>query len=309
MAKHDAASESMAHLLLARELAQVLDKHGLHAQLSLTDAQGQPLSAAAQAALAADLRAAQQKIEHMRRLASIGVLAAGVTHEARNLLTGSMGFAQLLREKAQDPEIVREMARTIEGELRRCVDVVAGFLKLSRSGMEPTRDLSIAELVGPVERLVAHSVRQHSCNLCVSVEDGLPNVLGRASDLHRVLINLIMNAADAAHMPGMHIALSARRSPEGNVELRVCDDGPGVPDAIAERIFEPFFSTKEAGEGTGLGLAISRTIAEAHGGKLTLERSASPGATFMLTLPPVGKRLDGRTLGGGGAGAGTEVPK
>ena len=100
---------------------------------------------------------------------------------------------------------------------------------------------------------------------------------------------------------GVHIALHARRSADGNVELRVSDDGPGVPDAIAERIFEPFFSTKEAGEGTGLGLAISRSIAEAHGGKLTLERTASPGATFVLTLPPLGKRLDGRSL------AGTEV--
>jgi signal transduction histidine kinase len=307
MVKHDSASDSLVHLVLMRELSQVLEKHGLSAQLSLTDALGLPLTATAQTSLAADLRAAQQKIEHMRRLASIGVLAAGVTHEARNLLTGSMGFAQLLREKAQEPESVREMARTIEGELRRCVDVVAGFLKLSRSGMEPTRDLSISELVAPVERLVTHSVRQRGCNLGVSIDAGIPNVLGRASDLHRVLINLVMNASDAAHMPGVQILLHARRGADGNIEVRVCDDGPGVPEAIAERIFEPFFSTKEAGEGTGLGLAISRSIAEAHGGKLTLERSAAPGATFMLTLPPIGKRLDGRTLAG--TLGGTEVPK
>ena len=227
---------------------------------------------------------------------AIGTLAAGVTHEARNLLTGSLGFAQLLREKAQDPESVREMARTIEGELLRCVDVVAGFLKLSHSGLEPTRELSIVELVAPVERLVAHSVRQRGCSLRVELQDELPSVLARASDLHRVLINLIMNAADAAHMPGVHIWLSAQLAADGNVELRVSDDGPGVPEAIAERIFEPFFSTKQAGEGTGLGLAISRSIVEAHGGKLSLERTQTPGATFTLTMPPSGKRLDGLPL-------------
>jgi len=302
MAKHDAVGDSMAHLLMPRELAQVLEKHGVSAHWQLSDAQGLPLPAAIQAALAADLRAAQNKLEHLRRLAAIGTLAAGVTHEARNLLTGSLGFAQLLREKAQEPETVRDMARTIEGELRRCVDVVAGFLKLSRSGMEPTRELSIVELVAPVERLVAHSVGQRGCCLRVQLAAELPNVLGRASDLHRVLINLVMNAADAAHMQGVQIVLSARLSADGNVELRVSDDGPGVPDAIAERIFEPFFSTKHAGEGTGLGLAISRSIAEAHGGRLSLERTLTPGASFNLTLPPAGKRLDGRPL------VTTEVP-
>jgi signal transduction histidine kinase len=139
-------------------------------------------------------------------------------------------------------------------------------------------------------------VRQRGCTLRVAIEDELPSVLGRASDLHRVLINLVMNAADAAHMPGVHILLHAQRGADGNLELRVTDDGPGVPDAIAERIFEPFFSTKQSGEGTGLGLAISRSIAEAHGGKLSLERSLTPGASFLLTLPPAGRRLDGRPL-------------
>jgi two-component system NtrC family sensor kinase len=293
MAKVD-PTDSLTQLLLPRELTQVLERRGVVARIQLSDLAGEVLGAAQQSGLVADLRAAHQKFEHLRRLASIGALAAGVTHEARNLLTGSLGFAQLLQSKSHDSAAVVDTARTIEHELRRCVEVVASFLKLSRAGMEPTRDLEVAEIVRPVERLVAHYVRQHGCSLRVEVDEGLPKILGRVGDLQRVLINLIVNAADAAHMPGVHIMLSAQRNAAGCVEVRVVDDGPGVPPAIAERIFEPFFSTKEAGEGTGLGLSISRSVAEAHGGQLVLEPTLTPGAAFVLRLPVAGCRLDGR---------------
>lgn len=295
MAKLDPV-DTLTQLLLPREIAQVLNKRGVVAHVKFYDQSGQALPSTEHAGLVSELRAAQQKIEHLRRLASIGALAAGVTHEARNLLTGSLGFTQLLITKAHDVAAVQETARTIESELRRCVEVVASFLKLSRTGMEPTREVSMSEILGPVERLVSHYVRQRGCTLRVSSEEGVPAIFGRASDLQRVLINLIVNAADAAHMPGVHILLSAHLAPDGNVEIRVADDGPGVPAAIVERIFEPFFSTKEAGEGTGLGLSISRSIAESHGGQLVLENSLTPGAAFVLRLPVAGRRLDGRPL-------------
>jgi two-component system NtrC family sensor kinase len=107
-----------------------------------------------------------------------------------------------------------------------------------------------------------------------------------------------VNAADAAQGPGVHIRLVVQTGPDSSVELRVIDDGPGVPAAIAQRIFEPFFSTKEAGEGTGLGLSISRSIAEAHGGKLFLDSLPdTPGATFVLRLPALGNAPTGRPAG------------
>jgi signal transduction histidine kinase len=294
MAKLD-PQDAMTQLLLARELAQVLDKYGVVAHVELRDKEGAPLPATHAPGLIADLRAAQQKIEHLRRLSSIAALAAGVTHEARNLLTGSLGFTQLLRTKSHDAVVVQETARTIESELRRCVEVVAGYLKLSRAGTEVTHALDVAEVIVPVQRLVAYHVRQRGCSLRVSVEPDLPKLLGRAGELQRVLINLIVNAADAAHVPGVHIDLSVQSGPDSSVELRVADDGPGVPPAIAQRIFEPFFSTKEAGEGTGLGLSISRSIAEAHGGKLFLESSPTmPGAIFVLRLPALGNAPTGR---------------
>jgi two-component system NtrC family sensor kinase len=293
MSKHEPAGDSLTALLLSREIVEALQTQGVSVRVRLTDPLGKPLPRARRASLRGELHAAQQKLEHMRRLASIGALAAGVTHEARNLLTGSLGFAQLLRTKAHDASVVAEMARMIETELRRCTEVVASFLKLARSGEEPARELAVAEIVSPVERLVSHAVNQRGCNLRVELANDLPQVLGRAGDLQRVLINLVLNAADAADHAGGQIVLSARRGAGGNVELRVCDDGPGVAAELAERIFEPFFSTK-TGTGTGLGLSISRSIAAAHGGKLELEPRLTPGAVFVLTLPPAGLRLDGR---------------
>jgi signal transduction histidine kinase len=299
MVKSDASNQTLGQLILTREYAEVLHRHGLSWQLRLSDEHGNSPAGPALAALVSDLRAAQQRSEHARRLVQTGTLAASVTHEIRNLLTGALGFAQLLRTKSYDAERVKDTAQLIEAELRRCVDVIATFLKHSRSGMEATRELAVDEVLLAVERLTAHSLRQRACTLQIEIGDDVPKVLGRSSDLQRIFLNLVLNAADAAHTSGTRIMLSAQRGADGNVELRVSDDGPGVPTAIAERIFEAFFSTKPAGEGTGIGLSISRNIAEAHGGQLLLESKLTPGATFLLRLPPIGKRLDGRAITGG----------
>ena len=184
MANSDPES-SLTQLLIAREFVQVLEKHGLVANVQLSDLTGAPLTAAQETTLHAELRSAQQNIEHLRRLASIAALAAGVTHEARNLLTGSLGFTQLLRSKAHDAQVVQETARTIETELLRCVEVVASYLKLSRAGVEATHELDVSEVIVPVQRLVDYQVRQRGCTLRVSVEQGLPKLLGRASELQR----------------------------------------------------------------------------------------------------------------------------
>jgi signal transduction histidine kinase len=292
MSKSPHERAPLTPLLLSRELVQVLEKHGVTVQLKLCDARGRTLSQRAETALFPELRAAQEKLEHLRRLGVVAALAAGVTHDLRNLLTGSLGFTQILRAKARDAALVQDTARTIETELRRCVALVASFLKLSRSGAEPMMELIMGEVVEPVAQLCAHSLRQRGCTLNVELASGLPKVLGRAADLQRVLINLVLNAADAA--PGVHIVLRAESAADGNLQIGVSDDGPGVPPELAERIFEPFFSTKDASQGTGLGLAISRGIAEAHGGKLTLLAAEGRGATFVLELPAL--RQDGRPV-------------
>lgn len=270
-------------MLLSEDIRKVLDHLGIRAHMELTDESGRPLTAAARHSLITHLANVAQRTQHTARLATVGSLAAGVTHEARNLLTGVVGFAQLLIAKAGDGES-RDMLKSIECEARRCVDMLASYLKLSRSSVESVRSLTANEIVKPIEHLVAYQLRQRQCTLALVVADNLPRVLGSVSELQRVLINLVINAADACGKGG-HIFVQAD-SPDGqSLQLSVTDDGPGVPEELREKIFEPFFSTKTAGDGTGLGLALSRSIAEAHGGSLTLESSARPGTTFTLKLP------------------------
>jgi signal transduction histidine kinase len=271
--------------LIPREIVALLAKRGLSLRVELRDEHGQSVAPQAREGLIDALGCAQTRLGHTERLAAVGSLAAGVVHEARNLLTGALGFSQLLAMKPHEPSVVKEMARMIEAETRRCVDLLAGFLKLSRSGVEAARLLDAANIVSPVERLVAPSLDNRDCTLAVALADDLPRVFGCSGELQRVLINLILNAADAVG-PGGHILVTGHVAEDGGLELSVIDDGPGVPAALAERIFEPFFSTKTAEHGTGLGLSLSRAIVEAHGGKLVLDRSATPGATFVVHLPP-----------------------
>lgn len=283
MQKDGPTVELFTSLLLSEDIQQVLARHGLHVQVELTDPSGRPPTPAMRQSLINDLAVVMQRSEHVRRLATVGSLAAGVTHEARNLLTGVVGFAQVLMAKTTAGE-TQEMLRSIETEAHRCVEMLASYLKLSRSGVEAVRLLAASEIVRPIESLVAYQLRQRQCSLAVSVPDGVSRVLGSGSELQRVLINLVLNAADACGKGG-HIFIEAAYEDGQNLTIRVTDNGPGVPVELQERIFEPFFSTKSASDGTGLGLALSRRIAESHRGELILEASERPGTTFCLRLP------------------------
>jgi signal transduction histidine kinase len=291
MAEDETQTALLRSLLIEPQTSQLLERRGLSVRIMLLDAtSGAAIEPESRADVLEELRAVQRKLEHVRRLATVGVLAAGITHEARNLLTGALGFAQLLVAKSHDPKHVKEMARTIEAETRRCVDILMSFLKLSRAGASPARVLEVSELVTPVERLLSHPLHMRGCTLAVVLEPNLPSVVGCAGDLQRVLINLVLNAADAASSGG-HVELCGRRGPNGSIDLCVRDDGPGVSAALAQQIFEPFFSTKPEGTGTGLGLSLSRSIAEAHGGQLLLDAQndqdppRTRGASFTVRLP------------------------
>jgi signal transduction histidine kinase len=198
-------------------------------------------------------------------------------------MTGVLGFAQVLLATAAPGEL-RDSLQMIVVEARHCAELLANYLKLSRSSAEAVRLLDAAEIVRPIASVVAYELRQRQCSLAVSVEDDLPRVLGSASELQRVIINLVLNAADACGKGG-HIYVHATSDDGQSLRIDVVDDGPGVPPELRDLIFEPFFTTKSAAEGTGLGLALSRRVAETHRGELFLVTEARPGTTFRLRLP------------------------
>ncbi|BDG03203.1 sensor histidine kinase [Anaeromyxobacter oryzae] len=230
-------------------------------------------------AMTAALRDHQEKLVRSEKLAGIGRLAAGVAHEINNPLGVILGYAKLLRKRADG--VLAEDLAVVEEEALRAKEIVDGLLDLSRPLPPPGTD--------PVDlRVLADDVvaRLRDARLldgvAVSV-DGVARAPGHAEKLRQVLVNLVLNAAEAAGAGGRVAVRVGGR--DGAAEVAVEDSGPGIPDAARAKLFEPFFTTKP--RGTGLGLAVSRAIARAHGGELAAGDAPGGGARFALTLPAV----------------------
>jgi two-component system NtrC family sensor kinase len=147
--------------------------------------------------------------------------------------------------------------------------------------------LALNDVVTESIELVAYALRIDGIDVRVDVAGDLPRLWADRHELQQVLVNLLTNAHHAMReSPSRQLLVETRHDVgRGRVALRISDSGPGVPEAFRDRIFEPFFTTKPVGQGTGLGLSVCRSIVEAHGGTLTLERDPLPGAVFRIELP------------------------
>jgi signal transduction histidine kinase len=227
-------------------------------------------------AMTAALKEHQDRLVESEKLAGIGRLAAGVAHEMNNPLGVILGYAKLLRRRA-DPEAAADLA-VIEEETLRAKEIVDGLLDLSRplpAGGERVDLRALSDEV--VSRLREARLLE---GVEVSVE-GAASAAGHPEKLRQVLVNLVRNAAEAAG-PGGRVAVAVGER-DGSAEVSVQDSGPGIPPERRARLFEPFFTTKA--RGTGLGLAVSRAIARAHGGELAADAPDGGGARFALRLP------------------------
>jgi len=229
-----------------------------------------------------ELREIQEQLLRSERLAAIGQLAAGVSHEIDNPVGIILGHAELLLEDLPPDDSRREDVRAIIDECRRCRRITGGLLGLARSA---PGEKVLVDLPGLVDSVFASLRPQklfRGVALRLRAEPQLPPVWGDTDHLRQVLVNLLLNGAQAMQGEG---AVLIRLSVEGEeVVVRVQDTGPGVPEAMREKIFEPFVTTKGREEGTGLGLSLCRKLIEDHGGRLELEASEK-GACFRLLLP------------------------
>ena len=173
----------------------------------------------------------------------------------------------------------------IEGESKRCGDLVKNMLTFSRSAPMNLEWTNVNTIVDRCLRLVQHQLELGSVQLQVDLAEDVPMLHCDPSQVEQVLLALIMNAIDA--MPrGGNLLLRSRSLPQSRqVELQVRDDGMGIPPELLPRLFEPFLTTKETGKGVGLGLAISKTIIERHGGEIEVESQPGRGTTFYVFLP------------------------
>lgn len=230
-----------------------------------------------------ELRQVQESLIRAEKLAAIGQLAAGVSHEIDNPVGIILGYAELLLEEfpADDPR--REDVETIIRECKRCRRITGGLLGLARS--EPTRRerVVLGELVDETCRSLWVQKLFRDIRLRVVRPPAPVAITGDGDKLRQVLINLLLNAAQALGGAGEIRIELAREG--GRCRLTVADSGPGIAPADREKIFEPFFTTKERGLGTGLGLAVCRKLVEEHGGGIEAETAAGGGARFRVVLP------------------------
>ena len=226
----------------------------------------------------------RDQLIHAERLAAAGQLVSGVAHELNNPLQSVVGFAELLIDGERRPEVRADLEQ-IQSEANRAAKIVRNLLAFVRRSSSERARASLNDLVQSAVALRAYEFGVANIELDVQCEADVPLVLVNREEIQQVLLNLLLNAEHAMRVSPGRRQLSIRtRASQAGVSVDVHDNGPGIPPAVAGRIFEPFFSTKEVGEGTGLGLSIALGIVEAHGGTLVLA-DAAQGACFRLTLP------------------------
>jgi PAS domain S-box-containing protein len=232
---------------------------------------------------------ARAQLQQAYKMAALGEMAGGVAHEINNPLSIVIGKSRQLVEVAAakpiDAAVVQEFAGAIASTAQRIAGIVHGISTISRrSDKDPCVSVDIGSLVDGTIALVAAKFRRASVDLRVDDRDRQTRLECRPPELCQVLLNLLGNALDAvAPLQDKWVQVGAFAQGDW-VELTVTDSGSGVPEAVRDKIMDPFFTTKEFGKGTGLGLSISKGIVESHGGTLTLDE-ACPNTRFVVRLP------------------------
>ena len=238
-------------------------------------------------------RRLQEQLLQSEKMSAIGQLIAGVAHDLNNPLASVVGFSDLLGEAADVPPRLAEPLAVIRQEAERASAIVRNLLSFARR-QEGERHLqSIRPILESTHQLLRNQLMAARIELTLTFEPGLPEVEVHANQIKQVFVNIINNASQAIASTrgktgvGGRIDIVTRCEPDG-LSVNISDNGPGIPQAVAQHVFEPFFSTKSEGEGTGLGLSISLGIVKEHGGNITVDPggpATGRGATFSVELP------------------------
>ncbi len=225
----------------------------------------------------------KQRLIQTERLAAIGRMAAHVTHEVRNPLSSIGLNVELLEEEIGGAGVeAKALLRAIEREIDRLTAITEEYLRLARLPAPRLEPESLGEIVLEVGRFVAREMETSSVRLRVEVEPDLPLVAADEPQIRQALLNLLRNAREAMS-DGGEVGLEARAE-AGGVQIRVIDQGPGIPPVERAHIFDLFYSTKE--RGTGLGLPLTQQIVAAHAGRIRCDDGPSGGTVFSIWFPP-----------------------
>jgi two-component system, NtrC family, sensor kinase len=230
----------------------------------------------------------EEQLQISEKMASIGLLAAGVAHEVNTPLTGISSFTQMLLQGAEPDDPKTKVLEKIERQTFRAAKIVNGLLNLARPAQTDSAAVDANVVINDVLALLEHQLRNGRIQVRKELSTTPLLVQGIEYKLQQVFLNLFLNARDA--MPRGGWLTIASREDEAGAVVEIGDTGSGIPPEQLSRIYDPFFTTKELGKGTGLGLSITYGIIQEHGGTITCDSAIGQGTRFTLSLPTVSSK-------------------
>ena len=239
------------------------------------------------------IRELEEALRHADRLSMLGTLAAGLSHEVKNPLGGIRGSAQLLEMELEPNSPLGEYTSVMIKEVERVNNIIEELMDLARPRPPAMSDVNLAQLLGDIVLLQQEAHRKLNISFYLDFDPSIPPIRGDEALLTRLFLNLIKNAAEAVPQNG-RIAISCKiaadyhlhnpgRKPIPWVVVEITDNGPGISPEDRERIFTPFFTTKQ--QGSGLGLATCQKIVGSHKGFISVKSKPDEGTTIRVSLP------------------------
>lgn len=238
------------------------------------------------------LRLAELEAAQSEKLASVGLLAAGIAHELNNPLTGVLTFSHLMRQKLPDGSQDAEDMDLVIRETKRCASIIRRLLDFARQKAPEKKFTDLNRVIEETARFIERPAHLQNTDITLELAPDLPQVWVDEDQVKQVVMNMLVNAQHATEAGGS-ITVRTRvcdyRFRGGDdvpaVEVAIIDTGCGIPEGDLKKIFDPFFTSKEVGKGTGLGLSVSHGIVQAHGGVIRVSSVVGQGTTFTVYLP------------------------
>ena len=232
-----------------------------------------------------DLKQTHKMLVQSEKMAGLGRLAAGVAHEINNPLSGVMLYANLVQEELGEDHPCGEDMDIIIREAERCKVIIADLLEFSHQTSYEMKRVDLNEQIRAVLQLVEKQALFYNIKITLRLEEDLAKVSGNPIRLNQIIMNIIINAAQAMEGEGALTVTTRNRANRNNAEMMIADTGPGIDEEILPNIFDPFFTTKSTREGTGLGLSVSYAIVKEHKGTIRADSEVGKGTTFTMRFP------------------------
>lgn len=233
------------------------------------------------------LRRSERMAQATSRLVTVGEMASGIAHEINNPLTSILGYSDLLMRQ-EIPENIRQDLALIHDSAERVAQIEKRLLAFSRQQKPERNYLDINHLIVTSLELRSYAMQNENIRVRTELDDSLPWIISDGGQLQQVLVNVIMNAETAMKTARRGGSLKIVSRHDGDtVSISISDDGPGIPRENLERVFDPFFTTREVGQGTGLGLSVCHGIMTELKGSISAASQPGYGATFTITLPAI----------------------